>query len=1424
MFTDCTDFEQRSFLLTACGRYYRRLNTLNFLLILFNVFFLTPEGSAQNPDIRCTHYNIDNGLINNNIEWIYRDSEGFVWFATATGLQQFDGYSFINYKYEPENPGSISYNFITAITEDVNGGLWIGTLGMGLNIFDKKKKIFNHIKNDNTRTDVLNSNFIPRRRKAIAFDPNGYIWVSTDMGLNRIHPDTYDCEHFHNDLAGDILYDDQLDVFWIASNRLTKFNPESGTEEHFHIDIKKYLDFTRIISVIIDRDGWIWLGTDAGLILFEKKTGKFKGFSEYLRNNSQAKQITYPWNITQVDALYEDPAGYIWIAIERKLFKLNKSNGEFTTYSHEPDDPQSLLDGRITGIYGGGKGILWICYESKGVSKLLTDLKEFQQYRHIFGVENSLSGNEIRSVFKDKFNNLWVGTFNDGLNQVLPDSKGTIIHYKHDLSNNRSINSNYVTAVYVDKNDRLWVGTFDGGFSYAENISAKKNLMFTRFQYDSKLEVQDFAEDPAGRIWVGSQNGFFIYQPDTKQLIHYGNLPGQLPEVQTMNIQSVIFEEPDVFWFATWNTGFCKLYIHSDKLLSQENRKDSLIIYNNIRDINGSLIDRGFTTIHKDRDNNIWLGSNVNGLIRMIEKDGIPEFIKYGKPEGAPDNSVYGIQSDKAGNIWFSTNHGLGKFHPETGQFQVYFNSDGLPSNSFFWGASFQSNDGEIFFGGANGLTAFYPERIHEESVEFPVYISKLILQNKEVKIGEQINGRVVLSKDIRYTESITLTHLDRAIAFEFTSLYMTNPEEVNFAYKLEGFDKDWIATSSEVRYTSYTNLPQGSYCFNVRASYGNQLWNESIASLHIKILPPWWKTIYAVFFYFVLLLFLLYFFRRIILMRTRLIHETRLEHMKREKEAELYDMKIRFFTDISHEFRTPLSLILAPLQSILPWAENNPKISRQVNLIRKNSDRLLRLIDQIMDLRKIDTNKMRLELRKADIVACIKELTDSFDDIAMQRSILLEFSSKLEIYETWFDENKLEKIIYNLLSNAFKYTPDKGRIVVNLSLKKNEIPLQIFNHEITDYLEIRIIDNGIGISPEQSKHIFERFYRAEKGLPLRTGGAGIGLALAKELVEMLQGKIKFESEINKGSSFIVLLPVGDHLWSEQQKTEIPADEKVLKNVIPGVVLTDDLEYIYKYSEKSTEIQQKSKKPVVLLVDDEADFRAFLREYLETNYRVYEAPNGIKGLKIAARIDPDIIISDVLMPGMDGIEMCQKLKSGIYTGHIPIILLSARSGAESRLKGLETGADIYIEKPFSPEILEKQISNILKTRKILRQKFSKELLIKPADITVTPLDAILLEKASAIVEKHMSDTGFGSDEFSREMGMSRSKLHRKLKALTSMPASEFIRTIRIKRAAQLIKSSQLSVSEISVLVGFSSHAYFTKCFKSIFGKAPTEYK
>lgn len=1391
-------------------KYFRRFSCL--LLTIFTIHVL----NAQPSSTLFSHYDVHNGLIMNNVEYIQIDSAGFVWLGTYVGLQRFDGYEFKDYTFDPEDISSLSDNFIVTIFEDDSGNLWIGTSTCGLNIFNRNSGTFRDLRHNPLDPNSLASDMIPRAMKVITQDSEGYIWVNTVEGLSRIDVPEFNIESFYGDFSGQLVYDRSESALWIAGEQLKKFNLLSHKLSYFYTG--------QVNSIIQDSDGYLWLGTESGAVICNNHSNEVFTLTEYLKEEGFPEWNNQILLETDIGNFYEDFKGNIWFSTNDMLVKLDREKDEMKVFAHEPDNDNSPIGSRISGIYGNKSGVLWISYLNQGVSKVNIDLKKFNFYRKVPEEPNSLSGNVIRSIYLDNNQYLWVGTYDNGLNRITPGSEA-IDHFMRDDEDPESIISNYIVALYVDTKERLWVGSFDKGLCFADDIyQPRGTLKFTNNNSFSGIEIHEFTEDPSGRIWISTNQGFFIYSYEDNSFVWYGDKENQLLEVRNLNIQSVIFEPPNLFWMATWNSGLCKLYIHSDTLMFPGYKKDSMIVHDNLFDQFNKRIDNKFINICRSDEGEIWLGSHQDGLIRIKDTGDELKLQRYDRRLGAPHNSILGLTSDQQGDIWISTIKGLAKFNPDSEQFRYYNMSDGLQSNSFIWDASFKAKDGRLFFGSTKGLSLFYPEEIVDNQDLPEVFISKLVINNTDVRYGDEINGRVILESDISYTEEISLTNKESVFSLEFTAIDNINPMEVIYRYKLEGFDDDWIQTTADNRSVRYTKLNAGTYTFSVKASNSDGIWNETPTELKIIILGPWWKTWWAIAIYTFIFLSLLVLFWRLLLLRTQLVHEAKMEHLERQKTEQMYQMKLRFFTSISHEFRTPLTLILGSLQKIISRLEHNEGFALQIRIIKRNSDRLFRLIDQIIEFRKIENNKLNLYAAKADMVSFVKELTDSFDELSSQRSITLDFATDMERCDIWFDENKLDKIVYNLLSNAFKFTPDKGHIKVGITLaalpsRDNSPEKESVNQN--QYVKITVEDSGIGIAEKDLEHIFDRYFRVENPDRFVQSGSGIGLSLAKELTELHQGKVEVESKLGKGTCFTVYLPLGEDHLSEEDKVIKPEPMPISDFTLNTFSLVDEQEYI------SSEIMQpqldQGDKPLIMVVDDDPELREFIKNNFSTDYIVIEAENGQEGFEMAVKNNPDVIISDIIMPVMDGIEFCKKLKSDIKTSHIPIVLLTAKAGMESTIEGLDTGAEAYISKPFTLRLIEVQLKNILKNREHLRKKFSKELILQPGEITITSLDEGFIRKAIEIVEDHMSDTEFTVETFNREVGMSRSRTHRKIKALTGQSTSEFIRTIRLKRAVSHLEKSQQTVEEVAYAVGFNSSAYFTKCFKIQFGITPSEF-
>lgn len=1403
-------------------------------LIIFLILTLVYQtGFCQTQQIIFKHFSVNNGLINDEIDHIYIDNEGFVWLGSATGLQQYDGYNFRAYQFNSDDTTTISDNFITTISEDETGNIWIGTFSNGLEMYDKKLDVFHHFEKTDGETDWLVPGYIPKGKNVIVFDKQKLLWVNTFDCLYKIDLEQKRIAQFHNDFFGQIVYDSLNHVIWIAGEDLRKFDLDSERLIAYKPGTT-FTPFSQIHAILNDENGIIWLGTDSGLVLFDPESSTYLSLTNYFKKKGIGIKEDYTWSDSFIRALYEDYLGNIWVGLQYGIYVINRSDGSLRFYTHELDNYNSLLDEEIKEIYGNKKGVIWISYMTRGVSKVIINTKKFNAYRHIPDDKNSLSGYKIRSVYKDKYNNLWIGTFNNGLNRIVEDGNPEVYRYLHDPDDYSTISSDYITAIYVDKKERLWIGTYKNGLSYANNIHSSKNIKFKRHFTAEDFEVHEFLEDPKGRIWICTQNGFYIYNYSKDTFVQYGLNDLHAREVLEFNIQSVEYESPNILWLATWNRGFCKLIINSDSAFTQDPSRDSLIIYDEIYDINHSSIDPRFITIMRDADKAIWLGSNADGLVKMTDtSDGI-QFIKYDRSQGAPGNSVFGIAQDRKECIWISTNNGIGKFNPELEEFSNYDESDGLLANAFTWDAAFQADDGEIFFGNSNGLNAFYPDSILDNRIESHVYLSRLVINNNEVSINEKVNGRVIIDKALRFTSDITLTHKEHAFSIEFSALDYGDPEEIKYRYWLEGFEEDWIETNAEKRYVTYTNLPPGSYTFRVQGTNSDGIWNHDQVELKVEILKAPWKTLWAYGIYMIIFMVLLYLFWWEIMRWSILKRDLAIEQVKHEKDNESNWQKVQFFTNMAHELRTPLTLILGPLQRMIQRHAGNNRIHQNHLLIERNVNRLLKLTSQLLDFQKFESGNIRLKAAKGNVIKFLKEICIAFRHHSYRKEISFTVDLNNQEVLLWYDRDKLEIVLFNLLSNAMKFTPSKGKVSISLGEKSTDdikaLELSMGDKFYTSFgalpeivnqvIEIKVEDTGCGISQEHLANIFNRYFRTERTV---VDGTGIGLDIVKNNVELHHGKIGVFSLEDKGTSFYVWLPTGNaHL----NKNEILTNFKNSEHQDHYRYDHDKILLERRLINEETTLadkKQNGSRPAILLADDNPEILVFLKEIFQSNYHVYTALDGNDALRLAFEIIPDLIISDIMMPGIDGLELCKQCKEDVKTSHIPIVLLTARTSLIFKSEGYEIGADDYINKPFNPELLEQRVKNLIESRIKLRKKYGSDINLTPKDITLNDSDEKFLNRLIKYIEDHISKSDLKIEHITMAIGISHSLLYKKLLALTNLTIVEFINTIRLKKASLLLIHSQYTVSQVAYEVGFSDPKYFSKCFQTYFKITPSDF-
>jgi ligand-binding sensor domain-containing protein/signal transduction histidine kinase/AraC-like DNA-binding protein len=1401
-----------------------------YLYVIIIVTFLINSTliCGKNSYIRFKKYTVENGLSDSNINAICQDQFGFIWIGTDNGLNRFDGYEFKIYSHDPNDTTTICHKEVSSVLIDKEGNLWVGSRWNGLSLYNRKTDTFKRFINNPCDSTTISYNYI----NYLFEDCEGNLWVGTNIGLNLFDKKTHSFiryfgpSEFHSLIRTSTIktiYEDKEGILWIGTfgNGLIEYNRKKNSMIH-HIkqeDNPYSLSGNMITSVIEDHYGNLWIGTiDGGLNLFDKKYRRFIKYYHDAKNK-------YSIGNNTIFCMYVDKKNNFWIGTEngglnRAIYELNSKNVSFEKYVNNKNIDHSINSNTIRCLLEDRQGNFWIGTYKNGINVLLVNMKKFRHYTSEPNNRNSLSYHHVTTIFENRKGQIWIGTNGGGLN--LFDKKKKIFkHYKYDAYNPYSIGSNYLTKIIEDQEGNLWISTWEG-----LNCFDPATEMFRRFKHDDQdfnslinNKVQYIYQDNYHNIWIATHNGLDLLDIKRNIFIHYNANP--------YDSNSLI----DNFVFIIYQDNEGNLWIGTSRglhYIADDNLKKGIIkfkryMYNalNPNSISGISV----SSIFGDTNGNLWIGTE-EGLNLFNKKD--ESFITFSQKNGLPSNEILSILEDNNGYLWLGTKHGLSRFHPATYEIKNYDVNDGLQSNEFT-NAHCKSSTGELYFGGINGFNVFYPDSILNNPNPPPVCITSFRIFDHYHPLGLFSNQCSSFTNNNQTIDNIELSYKNNVFSFEFAALDYTSPLKNKYAYMMEGFDEEWIYTDASRRYAVYTNLPAGRYTFRIKASNNDNIWNEKGRSIHIDIIPPLWKTTWAYIIYLALIIIILYFIWQSIIQREKLKANLQIEHLTSEKQHELDEAKLHFFTNITHEFRTPLTLIIGHIERMLHGNKRftREKIQFYYNVVLRNAQRLLQLINQILDVRKLDSHYMKPNKRMCDIISFVRNIFNTFEYQAEQNKINYKFSASENHLEIYFDPELLEKIIYNLIANAFKFTPKKGSITINVSsnrsVSKMDSKIQAENHAILnkeEFVEISVTDTGIGIPNDQKEQIFNLFYQANHLANLKPGGSGIGLALVKELIHLHDGEIFLRSKEGKGSSFIVHLPA---IKSKEMEQNYPQNES--EHMFPANI--EDIHSQKNKGKREYTLEEKTldidSLPLLLIVEDNIDLCHFLQDEFIKNFQIKTATNGNDGIKIATEFIPDLIISDIIMPEMDGFELCRILKTDQRTSHIPIILLTARTTEIDYIKGLEIGADDYITKPFSIRLLKTRIENLLELRQKLRERFSQEIYIKPNDIAITPLDKIFLQKSMDIVENNMANPNFDVKHFANEMYLSRIHLYRKLKSLTDQTPSDFIRIMRMKKAAQLLEKGQLTATEVAYRIGFKELSYFSKCFKEYFNKTPTEY-
>lgn len=1366
--------------------------------ILLVILLLTGRGSmvlAQATQYKFTRIGIDQGLSNNQIKCFLKDRKGFIWIGTVSGLNRYDGYDVRTFESRLADTTSILDNDVSRLFEDPEGKIWL-TTGLGQSIYDPSLEKFSR----NTLRQASKFNVPGGLITAIEKDSKGNFWfVHSTLGLFQYRPtdqSTIKIEHNEADTASisnaqiSSFTEDGDGNFWLIYRNgvVEKMDGNNYRVVYRNYELSKLYKYeSQDYNIVLDSDGDVWIfatNSNRGLHFLNHKIGQLL----HLDKNATKGKLTSDI----VRGIVQDNKGLIWIATDHGGINiLNKQDFSTRVALHNPDDDRSLSQNSIQSIYKDYDGVIWIGTYKKGVNYFHENVIKFRLIQHHVSDPKSLPFNDINAFAEDKLGNLWLGTNGGGL--IYYDRKSERFQqYLNDPRNSGSLSSNVIVSLCVDRSGKLWIGTYYGGLNCFDGKT------FTRYRHNAADpssiaddNIWEIFEDSQGKIWIGTiSSGLDIFDQGPKKFTHYR--PGDFNSVHSSYVTSITEDRDRNVWVGT---GYgIDFYDRQTGRFTQ--------FLNDPTNPN-SLVNNNVYKIIDDEVGNMWIGTK-EGLNQYNKNT--KSFKVFRTEDGLPHNTILSIQTDNRNNVWVSTTKGLSNLiltrgeHGESLSYHVknYNEFDGLQGKQFNDDAGFKTRAGELLFSGALGFNLFSAEDIIPNDKKPTVIITGFQLFNADVNIGEEVNGRVFLEKALDETDEITLRHADNVFSIKFAALSFFHTEKSRYQYKLEGFSPNWLDASGESRQVTFTNLDPGTYVFRVRASNDDGLWNDEGAKLKIVVLPPFWKTRIAFVLYVVIILAALFVTRKLILQRERMKFAIEQERTEAQRMHEMDVMKLKFFTNVSHEFRTPLTLILTPLEKIL----KNTKDAEQLNqfqLIHRNARRLLNLVNQLLDFRKLEVQEIKFNPSEGDIVQFIRETVFSFSDLSEKKDVKLEFKSTFSSLETVFDHDKLEKILLNLLSNAFKFTPEHGHVTAEILLEGDEGGKQLL---------IKVMDTGIGIPADKLDKIFERFFQTEHPRSMVNQGSGIGLSITAEFVKAHEGNITVTSEVGKGSCFTVTLPIRSIGAGETVREMAPAESTV---VVPasGIV--------------SFEEGQTNKQRTLLLVEDNEDFRFYLKDNLRSSYRIVEARNGKEGLVKALTELPDLIVSDVMMPEMNGIELCKQVKSDPRISHSPVILLTARTAEEQKLEGFESGADDYVTKPFNFEILQSRIKNLIHQRELFQKDFRKRIEVKASSLTITSLDEKLIERAIKCVEDNVANPEFSVEDLSHHLNMSRVHLYKKLTSLTGKSPLEFIRTIRLQQAAQLLEKSQLTVSEIAYKVGFNNPKYFARYFKEEYKVLPSAY-
>ena len=1421
---------------------------MNVLKYISGIFCLITIQTFAQERLEFNYIGGNKGLSENIVNDIVQDHNGYIWIATNDGLNRYDGYLMTHFRYDPANIESLSSNVLECLYIDGDGMLWIGTSEGGLNKYNPITNTFKRFQNDPDDEFSIASGMI----EDIIEDTDGHIWVYIrNKGIDRLELKDNQTRFIHynthklgNNYIGILksnyctkLEKAQHEGIWVASDKgLQKIYANKNKAEN----LTHWRDYAnRPVSNIVEY-------SDSMICIVYKK-GKIV-FGEIRKQNIQNTGGLIVKNERTVEpfdgrtSVSKDKRGVLWLGTGNGLLRLNSTG--VTEYKKDQRPLNNLPTNRILSTFVDNNNFLWLGTYNYGALNSDINSNITYNFDDLF-LKNSekdhfFFNNAVHSFCEDNFGALWIGTEGGGIMRIREGFRAfTNNNEKNqahvDFFSNNGITTpvlpdNNIYSLFCDSENRIWIGSHSGlscikiKSPFKNNSPLKSSYLdfdfFKSQNSNNKVfgngAVYVIQEDKFGTIWIATwDGGLQRFNEKTKkfeQFLHNPSVPGSLSH---NTIRSILFEENGDAWIGTAGGGLNKMIFPNGK-----EGTPYFIHYKNNPEDNKSISNNYILNLVKDKKGDLWIGTFGGGLNKLIipksSSDNIT-FKRYTNEEQLPNNTIKSILFDNNNNLWASTNRELFKMNTTAETVSLIVDTDKIKLDEFKDNSSYIFDNGYMLWGGIGGLVLFSPEEFRNESLSLNTCITNILIDNKQVLPKTNNVDESPLTSTIEYTDKIVLPYDKNTIDIEFSGMLFADQDRINYKYFLEGYDEHWLTTNR--RYARYTKIPQGDYIFHVKASSDGVNWIGKERSLQIKIEAPYWLSTFAYIAYIIMFFLVVYIIYRLIVFRIKLKNQIKIEHIKREQAEKAHNSKLQFFTNISHELRTPLSLISNPIEKLLTNKEiNTDTRQKMLEIVNRNSIRLQNLINQLLDFRKMESGVSNLHLVHSDIVPLVYDVFKAFEDIAEKKQINYRFNCHETAIKCYFDKDKIEKILFNLISNSLKFTPSNGTIVLTLSRTSNKV--KGFQKRQNNYLRIEVADTGIGIHKEKQSKIFERFYQVEDSNRGKIVGTGIGLAYTNNLVKMHQGEIELNSTLGEGTKFAIIIPSDREAFKGYGIDNIVVSKKseYIKDEIRG------LRYAIEDKEKlAHESDNTVHEYTLLIVEDNNELRYYLESELADNYNIITTTNGVEGLQVAKEVIPDLIISDIMMPLMDGIEMCRILKTQIETCHIPIVILTAKAGLDAEKEGLETGADEYILKPFKIDLLKLRIKNLLQTKTSLFEQSRNEsdkLIFRQAKESK---ENELLDNLAKIVKENLDNSNFDIEELSQAAGYSRSALYKKIKQLTDMSTTEFVRYVKLKEATKLLKQNIYTIEQVTYIVGFSDTKYFRKCFKKVYGKTPSEY-